>query len=63
MSKQTVELLEAFEALPDEERRVFTVEVLRRAVPYDSGPMEDEELARAADDLFAVLDAEESVRS
>lgn len=63
MSKQTVELLEAFEALPDEERRVFTVEVLRRAVPYDSGPMEDEELARAADDLFAVLDVEESVRS
>ena len=63
MSRQTVELLEAFEALPEDEKRVFTVEFLRRTLPYDSGGFEDDEAARAAADLFAVLDAEESSRS
>lgn len=54
MSKQTAQLLEAFEALSEEEKRLFTVEVLRRAVPFDSGPS-----ALAADQLFADLEAEE----
>ena len=60
MSKQTSELLEAFEALPEEEKRIFTVAFLRRAIPFDSGPLDDEETARAADELFAQLDAEEN---
>jgi len=60
MSRQTVELMEAFEALPEDEKRVFTVEFLRRTVPFDSGPLDDEETARAADELFAMLDAEEN---
>jgi hypothetical protein len=60
MSEQTAQLLEAFEALPEEEKRVFTVEFLRRAVPIDSGPLDDEETAQAADQLFAALDAEEN---
>ena len=60
MSRQTAALLEAFEALPEEEKRVFTVEFLRRAIPYDSGPFNDEEAAGAADQLFAMLDAEEA---
>jgi hypothetical protein len=55
----TTQLLEAFEALPEKEKRCFTVEFLRRAVPFDSGPLDDEETVRAADDLFALLDAEE----
>jgi hypothetical protein len=55
----TAQLLEAFEALPEKEKRYFTVEFLRRAVPFDSGPLDDEETVRAADDLFALLDAEE----
>jgi hypothetical protein len=58
MSK-TAQILEAFEALSETEKRVFTVEFLRRAVPFDSGPLDDEETARAADELFAILDAEE----
>ena len=49
------ELLEAFEALPEDEKRVFTVEFLRRAVPFDSGPFDDLETADAADDLLANL--------
>ena len=59
MSQQTTALLEAFESLPEEEKRAFTAAFLRRAIPYDSGPFEDDEAANAADDLFAMLDAEE----
>jgi hypothetical protein len=59
MSEQTAHLLEAFEALPEEEKKIFTVEFLRRAVPIDSGPLDDEETAQAADQLFAALAVEE----
>ncbi len=58
---QTAQLLEAFDALPDEEKRLFTMEFLRRAIPFDSGPLDDEETAQAADRLFDELDAEERV--
>jgi hypothetical protein len=60
MSRITSQLLEDYEALPEEEKRVFTAEFLRRALPFDSGPLEDEETARATDQLFAMLDAEEN---
>jgi hypothetical protein len=60
MSRQTAELLEAFELLAPDEKRVFTAEFLRRAIPFDSGPLEDEETANATDSLFALLDAEEN---
>jgi hypothetical protein len=56
----TSQLLEDYEALPEEEKRIFTAEFLRRALPFDSGPLEDEETARATDQLFAMLDAEEN---
>ena len=58
MSSQTSQLLEAFDALPTEERRAFTAEFFRRAIPFDSGPLDDEETARAADEIFSMLDAE-----
>jgi len=60
MSGQTAQLLEAFEALPEEEKRTFTAEFLRRAIRFDSGPLDDEETAQAGDDLFALLAAEEN---
>lgn len=60
MSKQTSQLLDAFEALPEEEKRIFTAEVLRRALPFDSGPLDDQETAHAADELLALLDTEEN---
>jgi len=56
MSSQTAQLLEAFEALPEDEKRVFTVQFLRRAVPFDSGPLDDSETADAADQLLASLE-------
>ena len=59
MSRQTAQLLEAFEALPEEEKRTFTAEFLRRAIPFDSGALADEETAHAADEVLTLLDIEE----
>jgi hypothetical protein len=56
MSRQTAQLLDDFEALPEDQKRVFTVEFLRRAVPFDSGPLDDSEVADAADRLLASLE-------
>jgi len=53
MSRETAQLLEAFEALPEDEKRVFTVEFLRWAAPFGSGPLET---AVAADQLLASLE-------
>jgi hypothetical protein len=52
MSSQTAQLLEA---LPEDEKRVFTVEFLRRAA-FDSGPLDDSEAADAADQMLASLE-------
>jgi len=60
MSRHTAQLLEAFEALPEEEKRIFTAEFFRRALPYDSGPLDDDETAHATDELFSMLDTEEN---
>jgi hypothetical protein len=62
MSKEIAALLEAFESLPEEEKRAFTAEFLRRAAPFDSGPLDDAETARAADELFARLPDTTSLR-
>jgi hypothetical protein len=56
MSGQTAQLLEAFEALPEDEKRVFTVEFLRLAIPFDSSPLDDSETADAADQLLAGIE-------
>ena len=55
MSIRTAQLLEAFDALPEDEKQIFTAEFLRRAMPYDSGPLDDLETAEAADRLLASL--------
>jgi hypothetical protein len=60
MSRQTAQLLEAFEALPEEEKRIFTAEFLRRAIPFDCGPLDDRETTGAADELFTLLETEEN---
>ena len=59
MSRDTQALLEAFDHLPAEEKRAFTEEVLRRSLPFDSGPLADDEIGAAADALFASLPDEE----
>lgn len=59
MSRDTEALLDAFEHLPVEEKRAFTPEVLRRSLPFDSGPLEDEEIGAASAALFGSLEEEE----
>jgi hypothetical protein len=59
MSAETARLLEAFETLPPSEKEVFVSELFRRLPPVDSGPLEDKVLARAGDDLAAILEHEE----
>lgn len=59
MSRDTTALLEAFEQLPTEEKRTFADEILRRLLPWDSGPLADGEIGSASDALFAALDAED----
>ncbi len=60
MSAETARLLVAFDKLPPAEKEVFLRELFRRLPPVDSGPLEDEVLARAGDDLAAILEGEEN---
>ena len=59
MSGETQALLNAFERLPTEEKRLFAQEVLRRSLPFDSGPLSDEEIGHASSALFQSLDEED----
>jgi len=59
MSRDTEVLLEAFEHLPVEEKRAFTEEVLRRSLPFDSGPLEDEEIGAVSAVLFESLEKDD----
>lgn len=62
MSKQAIQLLEAFDTLAPEDRQAFAVEILRRTrdLPFDSGPLTDQEIGETAKALFAFLDQEEN---
>ena len=59
MSRDTEVLLEAFEQLPTQEKRTFADEILRRLLPWDSGPLANEEIGAPSDALFAALDDED----
>ena len=62
MSRHAVQLLEAFEALPPNDKQAFAFEVLRRTrdVPFDSGPLIDEQIGDSGRTLCAFLDQEEN---
>ena len=60
MSRQSQALLDAFEHLPPEEKRAFAEEVLRRSLPFDSGPLADEEIGAISAALFKSLDEEDA---
>ena len=59
MTRDAQALLEAFEHLGAEEKRAFTREVLRRSLPFDSGPLTDEEIGAGSATLFKSLDGED----
>ena len=56
MTHETTALLDAFEHLSMEEKRAFTHEVLRCSLPFESGPLSDEEIGMASEALFKYLD-------
>jgi hypothetical protein len=60
MSRDTQALIEAYEHLPAEEKRAFTEEVLRRSLPFDSGPLEDEEIGAVSAALFESLEEKDA---
>jgi hypothetical protein len=62
MSQQSARLLDAFDALPSDDKQAFVVEILRRTreLPFDSGPIADEEIDEAGKAVFALLDQEEN---
>lgn len=60
MSANTIALLKAFEALPPEEKIAFANAAFRRLPPVDSGPLTDEDVAVAGDEMAAMLDTEEN---
>ena len=62
MSEQTLQLLNAFDALPSDDQRTFVVEIMRRAreLPIDSGPIADAEIGEAGKAMFSLLDHEEN---
>jgi len=60
MTRETSALLESFEHLPAEEKRAFTEAVLRRSPPFDSGPLEDEEICAASGAFWESLDEQDA---
>lgn len=60
MSNHAEEILAKFEALNPEDQQALAVEILRRTrqMPYDSGPIADDEIGEAGRALFAFLDPE-----
>ena len=56
MSTQTAQLLEAFEGLPEEEKRLLTVEFLRRAAPSEQG-LEEWTRGLLEEDAEALVDS------
>ncbi len=60
MSAVAEKVIAAFESLPAEEKQAVAKEILRRLPPFDSGPLDDNEVALAGDQLAAMLDEEEN---
>ena len=62
MGKQASQLLAAFETLPPADKQAFAMEILRRTreLPFDSGPVTDEEIGETGRALFAFLDQDEN---
>ena len=54
-------LLDEFEALPPKDKQFFAAEILRRTreLPFDSGPITDQEVGEAGKTLFSHLDQED----
>ena len=59
MTNAARQLIETFEALPEGEKRVVTMEILRRTALEDHPQLDEAELILAADQVFLELDRRE----
>lgn len=60
MSASVRSILEAFQRLTPEEQQEAAREILRGVMPMDSPPLDDEDLARIADESFQDYDRREA---
>ena len=60
MSSDTAHLIAEFDSLPEREKQIVAQEILRRMPPFDSGPLDDEQVALAGDHLAAMIEREEN---
>lgn len=60
MSTATAKLISEFEALPIGEKQEFARELFLRLPPMDSGPLDDDLVAAAGDQIAAFLEEEEN---
>jgi hypothetical protein len=60
MSAVAERVIAGFESLPAEEKQAVAKEILRRLRLFDSGPLGDNEVAHAGDQLAAMLEDEEN---
>jgi len=54
------QILQSFEHLSEEDKRQILRELLRRSVTLDAPPLSEEQLVRAAEDLFLQVDRSEA---
>ena len=59
MTRAARQLIETFDALPEDEKRVVTVEILRRTALEDQTSLDEADLVLAADQVFLDLDRRE----
>jgi hypothetical protein len=59
MSTATAKMLSEFESLPTEEKHEFVRAVMRHLPLWESGPLDDDLVAAAGDQIAAILDEEE----
>ena len=59
MTKAARHLIETFESLPDDDKRVVTLAILRQSAVEENAPLDEAELILAADQVFLDLDRRE----
>lgn len=59
MNESVAQVVELFDALPDAEKHLALVELLKRS-PFGEPDIRDSELDHLAEDLFLTLDDEEA---
>ncbi len=60
MTSAVRNLLQAYDSLPEPDKRELVAEILRRSVKVDFAPLSEEDLLQTANDLFLELDQREA---